>query len=130
MEGLLMGRQRVVNASLSWAFSLKNIGILDDDDHDPYIYDDYSYLERVLPPRTAATPPMIVELTPRGSKHGREIKIQPPNPMLQRLPMLLAQVQAGNRSENLLNVIRQIVYLLYWVKQISKRVCNNLLKPV
>ena len=30
--------------------------------------------------------------------------------MLQRLPIVLAQVKAGNNSENLLNEIRQIVY--------------------
>ena len=30
--------------------------------------------------------------------------------MLQRLPMSLAQVKAGNRSEDLLNEIRQIKY--------------------
>ena len=44
--------------------------------------------------------------------------------MLHRLAMLLAQVKAGNTSENLLNEIRQIAYLFYWVKQISKKVCN------
>ena len=31
--------------------------------------------------------------------------------MLQRLPIALAQVKAGNNSETLLNEIRQIVYL-------------------
>ena len=30
--------------------------------------------------------------------------------MLQRLPIVLAQVKAGNNSERLLNKIRQIVY--------------------
>ena len=33
--------------------------------------------------------------------------------MLPRLPIALAQVKAGNTSENLLNVIRQIMYFLY-----------------
>ena len=33
--------------------------------------------------------------------------------MLQRLPIALTQVKAGNRSENLLNKIRQIIYSLY-----------------
>ena len=33
--------------------------------------------------------------------------------MLQRLPTALAQVKAGNASENLLNEMRQIMYLLY-----------------
>ena len=33
--------------------------------------------------------------------------------MLQRLPIALAQVKAGNASENLLNDIRQTIYSLY-----------------
>ena len=33
--------------------------------------------------------------------------------MLQRLPIALAQVKAGNIPENLLNEIRQIRYFLY-----------------
>ena len=32
--------------------------------------------------------------------------------MLQRLPIALAQVMAGNASENLLNETRQIIYSL------------------
>ena len=33
--------------------------------------------------------------------------------MRQRLPIALAQVKAGNNSENLSNKIRRIVYSLY-----------------
>ena len=36
--------------------------------------------------------------------------------MLQRLPIALGQVKAGNTSENLLNKIRQIICLLYRAK--------------
>ena len=36
--------------------------------------------------------------------------------MLQRLPIALAQVKAGNASENLLNDIRQTIYSLYQAK--------------
>ena len=39
--------------------------------------------------------------------------------MLQRLPIPLAQVKAGNTSENLLNEIRQIIYSLYQEKEIA-----------
>ena len=42
--------------------------------------------------------------------------------MLQRLPIALAQVKAGNNSESLLNEIRQIVYSFYPSKQITKKV--------
>ena len=44
---------------------------------------------------------------------GTGLKILSPKKMLQRLPMPLAQVKAGNNSESLLNEIRQIVYSLY-----------------
>ena len=38
--------------------------------------------------------------------------------MLQRLPIALAQVKAGNNSERLSNEIRQIIYSLYQSKEI------------
>ena len=50
--------------------------------------------------------------------------------MLQRLPLALAQVKAGNNSQNLLNEIRQIAYSLYQSKEITKKVYNNLMKPL
>ena len=40
---------------------------------------------------------------------GKELKILTPKQMLQRLPIALAQVKAGNNSESLLNEIKQIV---------------------
>ena len=42
-----------------------------------------------------------------------KLKILTPKQMFQRLPIALAQVKAGNNSENLLNEFRQIVYSLY-----------------
>ena len=39
---------------------------------------------------------------------GTGFKILTPKQMLQRLPIALAQVKAGNNSENLLNEIRQL----------------------
>ena len=39
--------------------------------------------------------------------------------MLQRLPIALAQVKAGNNSDSLLNEIRQVVYSLYQSKEIT-----------
>ena len=50
--------------------------------------------------------------------------------MLQRIPIALAQVKAGNNSEILLNEIRQIVYSLYQSKQITKNVYNNIIKSI
>ena len=45
--------------------------------------------------------------------------------MLQRLPIALAQVKAGNISENLLNEIRQTIYSLYWEKETTQKIYNN-----
>ena len=61
---------------------------------------------------------------------GKGYKILTPEQMLQRLPIALAQVKAGNNSENLLNGIRQIIYLLYQSKEITKKVYNNLMKSL
>ena len=49
------------------------------------------------------------------------LKILTPKQMLQRLPIALAQIKAGNNSESLLNEIRQSVYSLYQSKQITKK---------
>ena len=50
--------------------------------------------------------------------------------MFQRLPIALAQVEADNNSEGLLNEIRQIVYSLCQSKQITKKVYNNIIKSI
>ena len=50
--------------------------------------------------------------------------------MLQRLTISLAQVKPGNNSEDLLNEIRQTVYSLYQLKQITKKVYNNIIKSI
>ena len=42
--------------------------------------------------------------------------------MFKRLPIAAAQVKADNTSENLLNEMNQIVYFLYWVNEIAKKV--------
>ena len=42
--------------------------------------------------------------------------------MLQRLPISIPQAKVSNTLENLLNEISQIVYSLYWVKEIIKKV--------
>ena len=64
------------------------------------------------------------------SIHGEGLKILTPEQMLQRLLMALAQVKAGNTSENLLNEIRQIIYSLYRAKEITKKVYNNIMNSI
>ena len=55
------------------------------------------------------------------SKQGTGLKILTPKQMLQRLPIALAQLKAGNNSESLLNEIRQIIYSLYQSKEITQK---------
>ena len=78
---------------------------------------------------------MILEAKRKASEElkkeeGTGLKILTPKQMLQRLPIALAQVKAGNNSENLLNEIRQIVYSLYQSKEITKEVYSNIIKSI
>ena len=52
---------------------------------------------------------------------GKGLKILTPKQMLQRLPIALAQVKAGNNSESLLNEIKLIVYSLYNKNKLLKK---------
>ena len=61
---------------------------------------------------------------------GTGLKILTPKQMLQRLPIALAQVKAGDNFESLLNEIRQIVYSLYQSKQITKKAYNNIIESI
>ena len=42
----------------------------------------------------------------------------------------LAQIKAGNNLESFLNEIMQIVYSLYQSKEITKKVCDNIIKSI
>ena len=52
------------------------------------------------------------------SKYGEGLKMLTPKQMLQGLPIALAQVTAGNISENILNEIKKIIYPLHRTKEI------------
>ena len=64
------------------------------------------------------------------SKKGEGLKILTNKHMLNRLPILLAQIQAGNNSKTLKNELRQILYSLYRSKVLTKTVYNNLIKSI
>ena len=64
------------------------------------------------------------------SKKGEGLKILTNKQMLNRLPILLAQIQAGNNSKSLKNELRQILYSLYRSKVLTKTVYNNLIKSI
>ena len=61
-----------------------------------------------------------------NNKKVRGLKISPRKQMLQRLPIALSQVKAGDTYENLLNEIRQIVYSLHRTKEITKIIYKNI----
>ena len=61
---------------------------------------------------------------------GTGLKILTNKQILNRLPILLAQIQAGNNSSKLKNEIRQILYSLYRSKVLTKTVYNNLIKAI
>ena len=53
------------------------------------------------------------EYSSNGWSTGSGLKILTKKQMLNRLPILLAQIQAGDNSIKLKNGIRQILYALY-----------------
>ena len=61
---------------------------------------------------------------------GSRLKILTNKQMLNRLPILLAQIQAGNNSTKLKNEARQILHSLYRSKVLTKTVYNNLIKAM
>ena len=64
------------------------------------------------------------------SKKGEGIKILTKKQMLNRLPILLVQIEAGDNSIQLKNEARQILYSLYRSKVLTKNVYNNLIKSI
>ena len=58
------------------------------------------------------------------SSSGSELKILTNKQMLNRLPILFAQIQAGYNSKKLKNETRQILYSLYRSKPLTK-LCRN-----
>ena len=64
------------------------------------------------------------------SKKGEGLKILTDKQMLNRLPILFAQIEVGNNSIKLKNEARQILYSLYRSKVLTKTVYNNLIKSI
>ena len=58
----------------------------------------------------------------KEKQEGQGIKIPTPNQMLSKLPISLAQLEAGNNSNKLKNEIRQLLYSLYHSKNMTKQV--------
>ena len=58
------------------------------------------------------------------------LKILTPNQMLSRLPIIFAQLKAGNNSEKLKNEIRQLLYSLYRSEELIKELHKSLVDIV
>ena len=70
---------------------------------------------------------MILDFNEIDQQKGQGLKILTPNQMLSRLPISLAQLQAGNNSDKLKNEIRQLLNSLNHSKNMTKQVHNNLM---
>ena len=58
----------------------------------------------------------------RISKKGKRLKVLTQIKPLTRLPMLLAQIKAGNNPYKFKNKIRQTLHLLYQHNKITKKI--------
>ena len=63
----------------------------------------------------------------KQKKVGKVLKILAPNQMLSRLPISLTQLKAGNNSEKLKNQIRRLLYSLYGLKKLTKKLYKSLI---
>ena len=79
-------------------------------------------------------PEVIVEIVEeirkfneQSQQKGQGIKILTPNQMLNRLPIALAQLQAGNNSNKLKNEIRQLLYSFYRSKNMTEQIYKSLI---
>ena len=67
----------------------------------------------------------IIEFN-KQKQSGQGLKILTPNQMLRRLPITLAQLKAGNKSEKLKNEIRKLLYSLYRSIKLTKQLYKSL----
>ena len=69
----------------------------------------------------------IVEKILKLHQTGQHLKILTSNQILNRLPISLAQLNAGNNSEKLKNEIGQLLYSLYRSKKLTKNIYKSLM---
>ena len=79
----------------------------------------------------------IVDMSPVESEEKtaqkqqrKGLKTLTPKQMITRLPILLAQLKAGNNLQKLKNEIRQILYSLYRSENLSKTIYNSLVNTI
>ena len=69
----------------------------------------------------------VLDSNKQNQQEGQGIKILTPNQMLNRLPIALAQLNAGNNSNKVKNEIRQLLYSLYRSKNMTEQVYKSLI---
>ena len=92
-------------------------------------------LKEILKPKKSDEEPNTTDMTEleseesaakRRNQPGQGLKILTPDQMLSRLPINLAQLKAGNNSQNFKNEIRQLYYSLYRSKKLTKELYKSL----
>ena len=68
----------------------------------------------------------ILDFNKEIQKQGLGLKVLTPDQILRRLPISLAQLNAGNNSEKLKNEIRQLLNSLYRSKKLTKNIYKSL----
>ena len=94
------------------------------------LFDDYSSIASEAKYKTIHgkdIPSMSARVAYGKVSDYSNLKILSPKEMLQRLPIALAQVKAGKTYGKLLNEMRQIIDFLYQGKEVTKKVCNNIM---
>ena len=66
----------------------------------------------------------------RIEQEGQGLKILTSQQILSRLPISLAQLEAGNNSEKRKNKIRQLLYSLYRSKMLNKTIYKHLMNAI
>ena len=66
----------------------------------------------------------------RRDQQGQGVRILTPEQLITRLPILLAQLKAGNDSQKLKNEIRQFLYSLYTSKRLGKTIFKHLMNAI
>ena len=83
-------------------------------------------IENEKPDEIVRVVEMILDFN-KQNQEGKGLKILTPNQMLNRLPIALAQFQAGNNSNKLKNEIRQLLYSLYRSKNMTEQIYKSLI---
>ena len=89
----------------------------------------WSMLKEILKPKKSDEQPDTTDMpeleeesaAEKRNQQGQGLKILTPDQVFSRLPITLAQLKAGNNSQNLTNEIRQLLYSLYRSKKLTKQ---------